>query len=98
MSSLPSTKSSSAWPTTAPWSRSHQRSETAAAYRFDDGVGEIGIIAPVSASVLRPLRRVRLTSDGKIRTCLFSAWDHDLHAQMRRGRDRRPNLKISSAA
>jgi cyclic pyranopterin phosphate synthase len=29
--------------------------------------------------------RIRITSDGKIRTCLFSVWDHDLHAQMRRG-------------
>ncbi|MGA7338424.1 MAG: hypothetical protein WBW91_16980, partial [Candidatus Sulfotelmatobacter sp.] len=29
--------------------------------------------------------RIRITSDGKIRTCLFSVWDHDLHAQMQRG-------------
>ena len=29
--------------------------------------------------------RIRLTSDGKIRTCLFSVWDHDLHGEMRRG-------------
>jgi len=63
----------------------HQRSETARRYRFDDGVGEIGIIAPVSHPFCGHCSRVRLTSDGKIRTCLFSAWDHDLHAQMRRG-------------
>jgi cyclic pyranopterin phosphate synthase len=63
----------------------HERSETARRYRFDDGVGEIGIIAPVSQPFCGHCSRVRLTSDGKIRTCLFSVWDHDLHAQMRRG-------------
>jgi cyclic pyranopterin phosphate synthase len=63
----------------------HERSETARRYRFDDGVGEIGIIAPVSHPFCGHCSRVRLTSDGKIRTCLFSIWDHDLHAQMRRG-------------
>jgi GTP 3',8-cyclase len=64
---------------------SHERSETARRYRFDDGVGEIGIIAPVSHPFCGHCSRVRLTSDGKIRTCLFSVWDHDLHAQMQRG-------------
>jgi GTP 3',8-cyclase len=63
----------------------HERSETARRYRFDDGVGEIGIIAPVSHPFCGHCSRVRITSDGKIRTCLFSVWDHDLHAQMRRG-------------
>jgi cyclic pyranopterin phosphate synthase len=63
----------------------HARSETARRYRFDDGIGEIGIIAPVSQPFCGHCSRLRLTSDGKIRTCLFSVWDHDLHAQMRRG-------------
>jgi GTP 3',8-cyclase len=63
----------------------HARSETARRYRFDDGVGEIGIIAPVSHPFCGQCSRIRITSDGKIRTCLFSVWDHDLHAQMRRG-------------
>jgi GTP 3',8-cyclase len=63
----------------------HGRSETARRYRFDDGVGEIGIIAPVSHPFCGHCSRIRITSDGKIRTCLFSVWDHDLHAQMRRG-------------
>jgi len=61
------------------------RSETARRYRFEDGVGEIGIIAPVSHPFCGHCSRIRITSDGKIRTCLFSVWDHDLHAQMRRG-------------
>ena len=63
----------------------HARSETARRYRFDDGVGEIGIIAPVSHPFCGHCSRIRITSDGKIRTCLFSVWDHDLHAQMVRG-------------
>jgi cyclic pyranopterin phosphate synthase len=63
----------------------HARSETARRYRFLDGVGEIGIIAPVSHPFCGHCSRIRITSDGKIRTCLFSVWDHDLHAQMQRG-------------
>jgi GTP 3',8-cyclase len=63
----------------------HQRSETARRYRFNDGVGEIGIIAPVSHPFCGHCSRIRITSDGKIRTCLFSVWDHDLHELMRRG-------------
>jgi cyclic pyranopterin phosphate synthase len=63
----------------------HAHSETARRYRFADGVGEIGIIAPVSHPFCGHCSRIRVTSDGKIRTCLFSVWDHDLHAQMRRG-------------
>ncbi len=63
----------------------HGRSETARRYRFEDGIGEIGIIAPVSHPFCGHCSRIRITSDGKIRTCLFSVWDHDLHAQMRRG-------------
>ena len=63
----------------------HVRSETARRYRFDDGIGEIGIIAPVSHPFCGHCSRIRITSDGKIRTCLFSIWDHDLYGQMRRG-------------
>ena len=60
-------------------------SETARRYQFEDGIGEIGIIAPVSHPFCGHCSRIRITSDGKIRTCLFSVWDHDLHARMRRG-------------
>jgi GTP 3',8-cyclase len=63
----------------------HGRSETARRYRFEDGIGEFGIIAPVSHPFCGHCSRIRITSDGKIRTCLFSVWDHDLHAQMRSG-------------
>src|SRR5579872_2446725 len=63
----------------------HARSVTARRYRFEDGIGEIGIIAPVSHPFCGHCSRIRITSDGKIRTCLFSVWDHDLYGQMRRG-------------
>jgi len=63
----------------------HAHSETARRYRFEDGIGEIGIIAPVSHPFCGHCSRIRITSDGKIRTCLFSVWDHDLHELMRRG-------------
>lgn len=63
----------------------HEHSETARRYRFEDGLGEIGIIAPVSHPFCGHCSRIRITSDGKLRTCLFSVWDHDLHELMRRG-------------
>jgi GTP 3',8-cyclase len=63
----------------------HMASETAKRFTFDDGVGEIGIIAPVSRPFCGHCSRVRLTSDGKIRTCLFSQSDHDLFGEMARG-------------
>ncbi len=59
--------------------------ETAMRYTFDDGIGEIGIIAPVSNAFCGACSRVRLTSDGKIRTCLFSQSDHDLYGVLQRG-------------
>jgi GTP 3',8-cyclase len=62
-------------------------SETAVRYTFDDGVGEIGIIAPVTQAFCGHCSRVRLTSDGKIRTCLFSQMEHDLYGVMARGGD-----------
>ncbi len=63
----------------------HAASETAKRFTFDDGVGEIGIIAPVSRPFCGHCSRVRLTSDGKIRTCLFSQSDHDLYGELVRG-------------
>lgn len=62
-------------------------SETARRYTFADGKGEIGIIAPVSQAFCGACSRVRLTSDGKIRTCLFSQAEHDLYGRMRAGED-----------
>jgi GTP 3',8-cyclase len=62
-----------------------ESSETARRYSFADGRGEIGIIAPVTQAFCGACSRVRLTSDGKIRTCLFSQVEHDLYGRMRSG-------------
>jgi cyclic pyranopterin phosphate synthase len=63
----------------------NEASETARRYTFADGAGEIGIIAPVTQAFCGACSRVRLTSDGKIRTCLFSQVEHDLYGHMRAG-------------
>jgi GTP 3',8-cyclase len=62
-----------------------EASETARRYTFEDNRGEIGIIAPVSQAFCGACSRLRLTSDGKIRTCLFSQLEHDLYGRMRAG-------------
>jgi len=61
----------------------HERSETARRYRFADGPGEIGLISPVSQPFCGLCSRLRLTADGKLRTCLFSKEDHDLRSLLR---------------
>ncbi len=62
----------------------HERSETARKYRFADGApGEIGLIAPVSEPFCGFCSRIRLTADGKLRTCLFSKEDRDLKFLLR---------------
>jgi GTP 3',8-cyclase len=63
----------------------HERSETARKYRFADGRGEIGLIAPVTQPFCGFCSRIRLTADGKLRTCLFSKDDHDLKFLIRGG-------------
>jgi GTP 3',8-cyclase len=63
----------------------HERSETARKYRFADGRGEIGLIAPVTHPFCGHCSRIRLTADGKLRTCLFSKEDHDLKFMLRGG-------------
>ena len=62
-------------------------SETARRWTHADGRGEIGIIAPVSEPFCGHCNRIRLTADGKIRTCLFSVTEHDLRSKLRNGAD-----------
>ena len=64
---------------------SNNKSETARRWTFADGRGEIGIIAPVSEPFCGHCNRLRLTADGKIRTCLFSVVEHDLRTRLRNG-------------
>ena len=60
-------------------------SATAKRWAFADGRGELGIIAPVSEPFCGNCNRIRLTADGKIRTCLFSVTEHDLRGRLRDG-------------
>ena len=60
-------------------------SSTSRLWSFADGRGEIGIIAPVSEPFCGHCNRIRLTADGKIRTCLFSVTEHDLRSLLRGG-------------
>jgi len=61
-------------------------SATAKRWAFADGRGEIGIIAPVSEPFCGHCNRIRLTADGKIRTCLFSITEHDMRPLLRDGK------------
>jgi cyclic pyranopterin phosphate synthase len=55
-------------------------------YRFADGApGGIGVIPSVSDAFCRVCNRIRLTADGRLRTCLFSLQEHDLRGPMRDG-------------
>ena len=62
-----------------------ERSATARTYRFADGAGRIGFINPVSEPFCGDCDRIRLTADGKLRTCLFSLNETDLRGPLRSG-------------
>jgi cyclic pyranopterin phosphate synthase len=62
-----------------------ERSATARTYRFADGKGRVGFINPVSEPFCGDCNRIRLTADGKLRTCLFSLNETDLRGPMRDG-------------
>ncbi len=56
---------------------------TAKVWRFLDGRGEIGFVNPVSEPFCADCDRIRLTAEGKLRTCLFSMHETDLRAALR---------------
>jgi len=58
---------------------------TARVYRFADGKGRIGFINPVSEPFCGDCNRIRLTADGRLRTCLFSLNETDLRTPLRDG-------------
>ena len=60
---------------------------TARVYAFADGRGEIGFVNPVSEPFCADCNRLRLTADGKLRTCLFSLHETDLRGPLREGAD-----------
>jgi cyclic pyranopterin phosphate synthase len=60
-------------------------SATARTYRFADGQGQIGFINPVSEPFCGDCNRIRMTADGRLRTCLFSLNETDLRSPLRDG-------------
>ena len=78
MRSTPSTRSSR---------EPREPSATARVYRFADGRGRIGFINPVSEPFCGDCNRIRLTADGRLRTCLFSLNETDLREPLREGAD-----------
>jgi len=60
-------------------------SATARVYRFADGRGRVGFVNPVSEPFCGDCNRIRLTADGRLRTCLFSLTETDLRGPLRAG-------------
>jgi cyclic pyranopterin phosphate synthase len=60
-------------------------SQPATDYRFEDGIGVIGFINPVTQPFCSDCNRLRITADGKIRNCLFSIAEWDARQVMRSG-------------
>jgi cyclic pyranopterin phosphate synthase len=61
--------------------------EVAKRWRFKDGHGEIGVIASVTQAFCQDCSRIRLSTDGKLYTCLFAIRGTDLRAPLRHGQD-----------
>jgi cyclic pyranopterin phosphate synthase len=59
--------------------------EVAQRWRYRDGSGEIGVIASVTQAFCRDCTRLRLSTEGKLYTCLFATTGHDLRALLRGG-------------
>jgi cyclic pyranopterin phosphate synthase len=61
------------------------RGETSQRWGYRDGDGEIGVISSVTQSFCHSCSRARVSTDGKLFTCLFATEGHDLRALMRGG-------------
>lgn len=59
--------------------------ETAERWRYVDGSGEIGVISSVTQAFCSDCNRARLSTEGKLFTCLFATGGHDLRALLRAG-------------
>jgi len=57
--------------------------ETAARWRYQDGGGEVGLISSVTQAFCSDCSRARLSTEGKLYTCLFASTGHDLRALLR---------------
>ncbi len=70
----------------------------AAYYRLDGGIGSVGVITPMTHTYCSTCNRVRLTADGKLRTCLFGNEEVSLRDAYRAGADIVPLFKAALAA
>lgn len=61
--------------------------ETATRWRYLDGDGEVGMISSVTQAFCGDCSRLRLSTEGKLYTCLFATRGHDLRALLRQGRN-----------
>lgn len=68
--------------------------ETASRWRYLDGDGEIGVISSVTQAFCGDCSRLRLSTEGKLYTCLFATRGHDMRALLREGHD---DLALSGA-
>ena len=68
--------------------------ETARRWRYRDGGGEVGVISSVTQAFCGDCSRARLSTEGKLYTCLFATGGHDLRALLREGRS---DAEISAA-
>ena len=59
------------------------RTEPATRYRYLDGAGDVGVIPSVTEPFCDHCDRVRVTAEGKFRTCLFALEEFDLRAILR---------------
>ncbi|MFI5045767.1 MAG: GTP 3',8-cyclase MoaA [Acidimicrobiia bacterium] len=62
---------------------SHDHVEPAERFRYADGIGDVGVIASVSAPFCEQCDRIRVTAEGKLRTCLFALDEFDLRTILR---------------
>lgn len=58
-------------------------------YKLPDGRGKVGLINPISCKFCDNCNRIRLTADGKVKTCLHSNEEIDLRNPLRKGEDLR---------
>jgi cyclic pyranopterin phosphate synthase len=59
--------------------------EVAERWRYRDGSGEIGVISSVTQAFCATCTRIRLSTEGKLYTCLFAQTGHDLRSLLRDG-------------
>ena len=59
--------------------------EVAERWRYQDGAGEVGVISSVTQAFCDSCTRIRLSTEGKLYTCLFASEGHDIRQMLRAG-------------